>query len=484
MALKGFVRTIKPLEILADEQIEDIHRAVLDVLENTGVKMQHPKALKLFEKNGAKVDYETEHVWIPPGLAEDSLRRAPSSFRMRARDPKNDLIVGGNTVYFATFPGMKSVDLKTWEQRDVTREEYYETLTVLDALENLHFLSNYCPYFGFEGISPVMAIPESVAAKLRNSTKCLATGSQNDSELFTIKMAEELGADLLGQCTCSSPLVFYKAAIESAFRTIDSGNPVHIISGLVMGGTGPATMAGSAVLSTAELVAGVTLTQIIRPGTRVLVTNFVMPQNMRTGSPGFGSISNSLNQVIFGQIWRKYGIPTKSSVPGPTNSKKIDFQCGYEKTIGALTAALSGTHMIFLFGCVYGELTFHPIQAILDDDVAGMIGRFIEGVQVTTETLALDLIGQVGPIPGYYLDKKHTRDWWMKEQFIPKAADRLTLPEWLQEGKKDCVQYAQERMEEILSSHQISIPLTDEQDKTVTRILDEAHKFYSGKDLL
>ena len=220
MALKGFVRTFKPLEILTDEQIEAIHRAVLDVLENTGVKMQHPEALKLFEKNGAKVDYETEHVWIPPGLAEDSLRRAPSSFRMRARDPKNDLIVGGNTVYFATFPGMKSVDLKTWEQRDVNREEYYETLTVLDALENLHFLSNYCPYFGFEGISPVMAIPESVAAKLRNSTKCLATGSQNNSELFTIKMAEELGADLLGQCTCSSPLVFYKAAIESAFRTI------------------------------------------------------------------------------------------------------------------------------------------------------------------------------------------------------------------------------------------------------------------------
>ncbi len=484
MALNGFVRTFKPLEILTEEQIEAIHRAVLDVLENTGVKMQHPEALKLFEANGAKVDFESEHVWIPPALVEDSLRRAPSSFRMRARDPENDLIVGGNTVYFATFPGMKSLDLQTWEQRNVTREEYYETLTILDALENLHFLSNYCPYFGFEGISPVMAIPESVAAKLRNSTKCVATGSQNDSELFSIRMAEELGTDILGQCSCSSPLVFYKAAIESAFRTINSGNPVHIISGLVMGGTGPATIAGSTVLSTAELAAGVTLTQLIRPGARVLVTDFVMPQDMRTGAPAFGSIGNSLHQVIFGQIWRRYGIPTKSSVPGPTNSKKIDFQAGYEKALGAMTAALSGIHMIFLTGCVYGELTFHPIQAILDDDVAGMIGRFIEGVQVTPETLALELIGQVGPIPGFYLDKQHTRDWWMKEQFLPKAADTLTYPEWLQSGKKDCIQYAEERKEEILSSHRISIALTDEQDNAISRILEEARDFYGGKGLI
>ena len=140
--------------------------------------------------------------------------------------------------------------------------------------------------------------------------------------------------------------------------------------------------------------------------------------------------------------------------------------------------------MIFLIGCVYGELTFHPIQAILDDDVAGMIGRFVEGVQVTPETLALELIGQVGPIPGFYLDKQHTRDWWMKEQFLPKAADRLTYPEWLQGGKKDCIQYAKERMEEILSSHRISIPLTSEQDKTISRILEDARDFYGGKGLL
>jgi trimethylamine--corrinoid protein Co-methyltransferase len=149
-----------------------------------------------------------------------------------------------------------------------------------------------------------------------------------------------------------------------------------------------------------------------------------------------------------------------------------------------MSAVLSGANVVLFHGCVYGELTFHPIQAILDDDAAGMIGRFVEGVQVTPDTLALDLIGQVGSIPGFYLDKQHTRDWWMKEQFLPNAADTLTYPEWLQSGKKDCLSYAKERMGEILSTHTVSIPLSEEQDNKIEAILSEARDYYQGKGLL
>jgi trimethylamine--corrinoid protein Co-methyltransferase len=485
VALKGFVRTFKPLEILADEQIEAIHRAALDVLENTGIKMHHPEALKLFEKNGAKVDYETEHVWIPPALAEDSLRRAPSSFRMRARDPKNDLIVGGNTVYFVPFPGMQSIDLETWEQRQVSRKEYYDGVTVLDGLEHIHALENYTPYFGFEGIPQVLAIPEGFVAQVRNSSKCIiSVGRSQGCEKFIIQIANEIGMEVSSGSAASSPLTFSMDELDCMFSFIKGGFPFHVTSSVVLGSTAPATIAGSVVSTSAEIMAGLVLTQLINPGTRVMAWNFALEQNMRSGAPGFGAIANCLHQVVFNQVWRGYGIPTVNLAPGPSSSKKIDFQNGYEKTLGALTAALSGANVILFHGGIYGELTFHPIQAILDDDVAGMIGRFIEGVEVTTETLALDLIGQVGPIPGYYLDKQHTRDWWMKEQFLPKAADRLTLPEWLQEGKKDCLSYAKERMEEILSTHTVSIPLSEEQDVRIDAILSEARDYYQRKDLI
>jgi len=119
----------------------------------------------------------------------------------------------------------------------------------------------------------------------------------------------------------------------------------------------------------------------------------------------------------------------------------------------------------------------------LDDDLAGMVGRFMEGVGVNDETLAINLIDEVGPIPGYFLNKEHTRKWWGLEQFVPKAADRLTYPEWIQTGKKACLDYAKERMEEILATHKVT-PLSPGQEEDVERILDEARNYYRKKELI
>ncbi|MCJ7792243.1 MAG: trimethylamine methyltransferase family protein, partial [Dehalococcoidia bacterium] len=166
------------------------------------------------------------------------------------------------------------------------------------------------------------------------------------------------------------------------------------------------------------------------------------------------------------------------------SSKKPDFQTGYQKALNALAGALTGSHLLALHGSLYGELTAHPLQAILDDDIAGMIGRFIEGVTVTDETIALELIEQVGPIPGHYLNTAHTREWWKKEQFVPKVADELTYPEWIKSGKKDCLDYAKERMEEILATHRVSIPLTLSQEEDIKRILNEAREYYRKKGMI
>ena len=165
-------------------------------------------------------------------------------------------------------------------------------------------------------------------------------------------------------------------------------------------------------------------------------------------------------------------------------TKEIDVQLGYGKGIGALIVALSGGHFIHLHGSVYGELTWSPLQAIVDDDIAGMVGRTLEGVQVNDETLAIDLINEVGPIPGHYLAKAHTRKWWPKEQFIPRVADRLTLPEWENTGRKGVLDYAKQRMEEILATHKVDPPLTDSQEEGIERILEEARKYYRDKGLM
>ncbi|MBW1897417.1 MAG: trimethylamine methyltransferase family protein, partial [Deltaproteobacteria bacterium] len=124
MPAKGFMRNFRPLEILGEEQMEAIHRGSLDVLENTGIRFESEKALKLFEKNGCKVDFEERRVRFPPGLVEECLRKCPSSFHLRARKPENDLnLSANNPTYFCVFPGMRTVDIDTWEPRTPTIED-------------------------------------------------------------------------------------------------------------------------------------------------------------------------------------------------------------------------------------------------------------------------------------------------------------------------------------------------------------------------
>ena len=481
--LKGFTRKFKPLEILTEEQVRAIHKAVLDVLRETGATFHSERALKDLDKNGCQVDYEEKRVRFPEYLVEEAIRRTPSSHRVKARDSKNDLVFGGDTVYFRNFPGMQTVDLDTWEPRDATRQEYNDLVTVLDALPNVHAISPY-PYYGYEGVPPVMRIPEGVAIKIRNSTKVQMTGNASDCDQFNIEMVKATGGEAVLMASGSAPLTWYDDQIRATYRAMEAGFPMYILQGTILGATGPATVVGSVVTNLAETLSLVVLLQLLKPGMRVHIASDTYPLNMRSGAPGFGRIGCALVKAVENQMARSYGIPRRDSAGGPVSSKKPDFQTGYEKALNALVSALTGSNLVLMHSSLYGELTAHPLQAILDDDIAGMIGRFIEGVTVSNETIALDLIEQVGPIPGNYLNTAHTREWWKKEQFVPKVADELTYPEWMKTGKKDCLDYAKKRMEEILATHKVSIPLTPSQEEDIKKILNEARKYYREKGLI
>ena len=482
MSRKGVVRNIRPLQILTDEQVEAINRATLEVLEVTGVRIENARALRVFNDAGCQVDDQEMRVRIPAALTEECLRKCPSVFHLKARDSENDLTLGGNVTYFCPMPGMEIVDLNSWESRPPTLKEYDDTVRVLDALDNLHLLTVYSPYYNLQGIPPVMCMLEGVASRIRNSTKILFTGYQQDCEVFSIEMAKAVGIEMMGMSLASSPLTYYGDAIESVFRFVEAGFPLMVGSGTVIGGTGPATIAGSIITYNAEVIPGVVLAQLIRPGSRVLVAGTARIMNMRTGNPAHGAIETSLHNVAFSQIWRNYAVPTYG-VAVESSSKQIDFQCGYEKAISVLLGTLSGINVVQLHGGIHGELTFHPVQAVLDDDIAGMIGRLAEGIKVDEDTMAVELIEEVGPIPGFYLGKKHTQKWWKKEQFLPRVADRSNYSDWVKKGKKTALDYARERVEEILATHQPT-PLPEDKNREIEKILGKARNYYEKKGLM
>jgi trimethylamine--corrinoid protein Co-methyltransferase len=476
MSELGFDLRIRPWKILTDEQVEDIHQATLQVLWETGVQIEDDWALGFLESHGCKVDHEAARVRFPAELVEHSLGQVPARFTVKARDPDNDLVFGGDRLHFSHGSGMQTIDLDTFEPRAPTHSEYVDCVRVLDALPSISMLGCY-PYFGYEGVPPTMAIPEGVALKMRYSTKHQSTCYTDECEIFNIQMAQAVGVEITGAVTSSSPLTWNEGAVNSARRMITAGFPIVTIDGCIMGGTGPATVSGSVVVSNAEHLAMVVLAQLMNPGQRMLIGHFSVPMNMSTGSLAFGRIGASIGNAIWNQLWRHYDVPCGNGSPSYVAAKTIDYQAGYEKGMAGLASACSGVHHLLLHFSVSAEISAHPIQAVLDDDIAGMIGRFIAGEEVSDATLAVETIGQVGPIPGHFLETAHTRQWWKREQFMPRASDQLSYPVWLERGKQTALDLARERLDEILATHE-PVPLPAGQEQELERILVDARSYY------
>ena len=483
MSTKEFTRKTKPFGILTEGQMEAIHQGALKVLENTGIQLESRRALEIMEKGGCRVDYELNRARIPAKLTVECLQQCPKTFTMRAAKPEHNIELGGDRIYFALFSGLRTVDPETWETRIPTVQDNHDACMVADGLEFVHASTSYTPYCEFVGVPPAMLLPISTWSRLKYFSKISRIGSAVGSHTFEVQMAQAAGVDVYGALEASPPLTFSEAATDCGILCAEVGFPVEPGCGGIMGGSHPVTLSGALVTGMAEVMAGTVLVQIVRPGNPIIVNSFDIPQNMRTGSPRFGSISISLFQVMWNQIWRTlYGIPVMNGGVGPSDSKCIDFQCGYEKATGILLSALSGANMINTVGGLTGELSYHPIQSVLDNELAGMILHFLQGVEVDDEMLAIDLIMETGPIPGFYLDKKHTRVWWKNEQFLPRAADDLPYTDWLKTGKRTAVDYAKECSEALLNKFQPFLPL--EKEEALDRILADAEAYFRRKEMI
>jgi trimethylamine--corrinoid protein Co-methyltransferase len=480
--LNGFTRNIAPFTTVPDEKLDDIERGVFYILEKVGLKfeVETVKPLKIFERGGAVVDFDSKIVRFPPGLVEESINNCPGSFRVEARDPKNDLMIGGNSVYFSPGPGLQHLDLNTFEPRLPTREEFYDAVTVYDALPNLHILHNNSPYTSMVGVSEIMSTIESYAARARNSTKAQYHAQLQDNDVFCLEIAKAVGAKGIFGVGAVSPLCWSDDAVNCTIRGIEAGVPFIPVGGSLWGATAPATIAGELVTNIAESVGPLVLAQLIDPGHPVLPGSFTFPMNMKRGEPLFGNISIALATAALVQFWKRYDLPSFIIEAAISNSKCMDFQSGYEKGMLALAQAMAGASVLWVHGTVYGELTAHPVQAIMDDEIAGSIGHILGGIEINDETLALDLIEEVGHL-GMYLDKAHTRKWWRKSQYSNDVADDSNLYDWLQSGKRTIVEYAKDKMEEILNTHKVSVPLSDKQEEDIQNILMEARRFYKDK---
>lgn len=461
--------------------LDQIHQATLQVLENAGVAVRAEEGLTILDDAGAEVDFKSKVVRLPRHLVEEALKKTAKSFTLYGRTRKNRVHLESGRVYFTpSGQGMYVNDLETGRFRHSTLQDVERFVRLSDGLENVHLPSR---------MVCALDVPDNIrhiaetAAEFRNTEKPVLwsdVGRQvvlDDLEVIKAVAGgeEELRKwPLVAYSACPvSPLQHDKGNTEGLIESAKMGIPCNILSLPMAGATGPITLAGNLLTANAEILSGITLLQMIHPGLPVLYGGIPVILDMKTGIPAHGAPENALMSAGTASLGRFYGLP--SLARGLSTVAKIpgDQAC-FEKTLTTVMPLLAGVNVIFGVGLLEYANTFDFIQTVIDDEIASSLLRMLRRVRVDKETLAESLVEEVG-IGGSYLGKKHTRDFFFAEDWLPKISDRLDRKSWLQSGAKSLADAARERAKQIIEQHRPE-PL----DRSIEQRVLEIQKIRQG----
>jgi trimethylamine--corrinoid protein Co-methyltransferase len=460
---------------LTDGQVQRIHEAALSILERTGVQVEEPEALRLLEAAGAAVDPESPRVRIPRALVEDAVDWAPSRVVLAGRDPKWDLELEGARVHIGTGGAALTVlDMETGQPRPAVLRDVAELARLVDRLDNVHFylVPVYPTDMGKDDVDV-----NTYYAGLANTTKHVQSGVYSVQGIRdTVEMCERIagGAEQLRErpivsfitSWMVSPLKFATDVTTLLIETCRQRIPVVLSAAPMAGSTAPVTLAGMLAQLTAEQLSGVVLTQLAQRGAPLLIGPIPAMADMKTGRYLAGAAEFGLTNGAMAQMAQFYRLPLYNSA-GMTDAKTPDIQAGFEKGMSAVLAALAGSNFIHHAAGMLENMNIVAAQQfVIDNDILGMAMRVVQGIQVNDETLALDVIDEVGP-GGHYLMAEHTLRHMRSEFYYPSAVvDRQGWDMWQQDGGRDAVERAREIARDILANHRPQ-PLDPEVEKWI-----------------
>lgn len=465
------------LRVLSDDEIERIRSAALGILAHTGVNITYPPALKVLRAAGARV--EGERVFLPPRLVEEAVARAPRRFVIHARNPGKNVTVGGGETVLIPGYGAPFVTAPDGTRRKATLEDFIKFARLSGASPYLHISGGVL-------VEPC-DVPEDrrhkvmLYACMANSDKPFmgsATGAAHARD--SIAMAARLfGGEnairekpvMITLINSLTPLMFDERMAGALITHAAAGQPVIIASLAMAGSTSPATLAATLALQNAEVLAGVTLAETIRPGTPVVYGSASSLTEMSHGSLSIGAPEGAWIAAATAQIARFYGLPSRAG-GCLTDSKLPDAQAACESMMNMQAAALAGVDLVLhATGILESYMSMSLEKFVLDDEICGMVRRILTGGQVNGETLATDLIHEVGP-GGQFLTSDHTYRHFRTEFWQPVVAHRGNYDQWRLDGARDALSRARKRVSEILENYQA--PALDQAtDRALREMVDE-----------
>ena len=472
----------KPLKLL---DIQRISEASFELLERAGIEVHPSECRDIFQRAGARIDASRNRVFIPRGMVEDALAVAQNEIFLAGRDPKHDMILGGNRVYMGTGgAAVKVLDPSTRRARDTTLADVGQIGQLVDALDNIHFYLRACVA---RDIPSEHLDLNTYYAAMINTTKHV-TG--NCFSVQSLRDVIEMGAMVAGSeealrerpifsfvtCWTVSPLRYAPETVEVLTEIVRQEMPVFLSSAPQSGATSPAALAGTLVQINAEELSGLTYCHLVKPGTPVVLGYVPSVSDLRTGNFVGGAPEVALMHAAVAQLGHYYNLPVYNS-SGLADSKIPDIQAGYEKGMTSVTAALAGANYIHhSAGLLESMLTVAYEQYVIDDDINGAIMRMVRGIEVTDETLSLDVIEQVCFGEGHFLGTQQSLDLMQSEYYYPHTGDRQSRGDWEADGSLDMWERARIKARQILQSHR-AIPIEPEVDAAIrarfTILLDE-----------
>ena len=421
--------TFRPeLRVLSERQIKEIHWASLEVLERTGLVIKHPKMLEALAGAGGRI--EGDRVRLPAPLVEDCLRRAPKRLVLGRRNGERRVFLQGGYSWFG--PSLDCVDFL--DPVDGRRSPFHlrhcaANARILDALPNFE----WSMIIGMAGdCHPRLADRLAAKAALTNTEKPLVFCSSDAESLKAVYEMALVITDgrrnfdqaplVVHYSEPISPLSYYGPSLDKIIFCCEHRLPLIILSAPQAGGTGPASLVGSLVLGNAESLSGLVMAQVLAPGTPFIYGIQSTIMDMRSTVFTYGSAEQALMSSAVSQLAAFYGLPLFGTA-GSTDSKYIDPQAGLEATFQCLASAASGSGLVHDCGSWldHGSLA-SPEYMVLMNEIIFMVRQFMKGLPVNRESLAVEIIDQVGP-GGNYLRLPSTRRI-CREMFYSKLFDR------------------------------------------------------------
>lgn len=456
MPEKGGLK-VRPYRIFTEEEVKKINEGVMWILSEVGIEVNSEQAWKIFKEAGAIIESGSKIVKLPRPMVEDAIDKAPSQVILYGRDPKHNLYLEDSRVYFGTGGTVLFIlDLETGEKRKTTIDDIANVGRLVDALDNIHFY--LLPLYPNELKKDDVDINRFYAG-LKSTKKHIMGGIYTmDGLKQVIEMASMIagGENKLRErpfisfiTLVISPLRLDRLYTDFMIEIARRGLPVTIPSEVLAGASGPMTLAGSLVIQLAESLAGITLAQLVNPGTPTILGSVASVMDMKSAAYLSGAIEMGLMQAGVAQMAQYYQLPLYSTA-GMSDSKLPDIQAGYEKALTSLLVGLAGANFIHdAAGPLEFCMSVAYEQYVIDNEIIGMVMRVIRGIEVNDETLALDAIKEIGPGRNFLIHP-NTLKYMRTEVFEPRVADRQRRERWEEKGAKDARDRAREIARDIL----------------------------------